>query len=223
MKKRLLIVDDEKTLSDILGVFFEDNDFNVSYAYDGKTAISLYRKEMPDMILLDLDLPILSGFEVAEIIRHDDYITPIILMTGTWKEDYYKIKGFEMGAIQFLDKPVSPQVLLSFVKSTLNRPVVEKTFTLGKNSYRLHNQMLFTFDKEIQLMEREVKILTLLFEYQGEVISRKRFYIKIWGHDDACNKKSLDTLIYQLKKKLEVCPELKIISLYSKGYILEKS
>lgn len=223
MKKRLLIVDDEKTLSDILGAFFEENDYNVSYAYDGKTAISLYRKEMPDIIFLDLDLPVLNGFEVAEIIRHEDYITPIIMMTGSWNGDNYKIKGFEMGAIQFLDKPISPKVLLSIVRSTLNRPAVEKTISMGQNLYKLHDQRLFTLDKEIQLIEREAKILSLLFEHHGEVISKKKVFNEIWGHDDTRNNKTIDTLIYQLKKKLEVCPELKIRNLYSKGYILEKS
>lgn len=223
MKKRLLIVDDEKMLSGILGDFFENNDFIVSYAYDGKTAISLYRKEMPDMILLDLDLPVLNGFEVVEIIRNEDYITPIILMSGSWRDEKSKIKGYELGAIQFLDKPISPNVLLSQIRSTLNRPIVEKSFCIGQKSYRFHNQRFVTSDKEIQLMEREVKILSLLFENQGEVISKKKIFNVIWGHDDACNNKSLDNLIYQLKKKLEVCPELKIINLYSKGYILEKS
>lgn len=223
MKKRLLIVDDDKIITEILGDFFEENDFIVSLAYDGKTAISLYRKEMPDLVLLDLDLPVMNGFEVAEIIRNEDYITPIIFMSGSWLTEEYKIKGYELGAIQFLNKPISQKVLLSQIKNKLNPPIVEKTITIGQNSFRLHNQMLFTPDKEIQLMEREVKILSLLFENQGEVISKKKIFNEIWGHDDARNNKSLDNLICQLKKKLEVCPELKIINLYSKGYILERN
>lgn len=223
MKKRLLLVDDDKTLSSLLGQFLEDNNYNVSYAYDGGTAISLYKKVMPDMILLDLDLPVMSGIKVAEIIRSEDYITPIILMSGTFLDEDYKIKGYELGAINFIDKPVPLKVLLAQIESKLYPPVVEMNITIGQNLYRLRNQILFTPDQEIHLMDREALILSLLFEHQGEMISKKKIFNKIWGHDDYRNNKSIDTLIYQLKKKLEVCPELKIINLYSKGYILEKN
>lgn len=222
MKRRILLVDDDKTLSGILGAFFEENDFNVFYANNGADAIGIYKKEMPELILLDLELPNISGFEVIEIIRNQDYITPIILMSGTYNNEESKIRGYELGAIQFLEKPVSPKVILAQILNKLNPPVFEKIIVIGENTYKLKNQILFTPNERIHLREREALILSLLFDNPGDLILREKIYYKIWGYVDYRNKKTLDTLMHSLKKRLEPCLDFKISNKYSKGFVLEK-
>lgn len=223
MKKRLLLVDDEKVLSEALGSFFEMKGLKVSYAYDGDEAVKLYRKEMPDIILLDLDLPVKSGFEVAEIIRSEDNITPIIFMTGSYLDEESKIKGYRLGAIQFLDKPVLPNVLWVQIFNKLYPSVYEKKVTFGKNQYRLRNQTLYTPNQTIHLKVREALILSLLFEQPGELIHRKKILFHIWGHEDDRNDNTLDNLIYKLKQRIKPCSDLKITTSYSKGFILENN
>lgn len=221
MKKKILLVDDDKTLRTILEDFFKKNGFSVTPASDGALAVSLYNKEMPDLVLLDLDLPIMNGFQVVEAIRQEDCITPIILMTGSWFDEAFKIRGYELGAIQFLEKPVSPTVLLAQIRSLLNPPQKENIIYCEKHKFKLCNQTLMVNDQKILFREREALILSTLFEHPSIMVGRKKLQTLIWGNDDARNNKTLDNLIYQVKKKLEIFPELVIKSCYSKGYVLE--
>jgi len=221
MKKKILIVDDDKTLQTVLEAFFKENGFSVIPASDGALALSLYNKEMPDLVLLDLDLPIMNGFQVVEAIRKEDCITPIILMTGSWIDETYKIRGYELGAIQFLEKPVTPMVLLAQIRSLLNPLLKELLICSDLHKFKLCNQTLTIDNQKIQFREREAQILATLFEHPNSMVSRQKIQTLIWGNDDVRNNKTLDNLIYQVKRKLEDYPELVIRSNYSKGYVLE--
>ncbi len=221
MKKRILLVDDDKTLRTVLEAFFRENGFTVLSAGDGALALSIYNKEMPDLVLLDLDLPIMNGFQVVEAIRREDCITPIILMTGSWIDETHKIRGYELGAIQFLEKPVTPMVLLAQIKSLLNPPLKELVICSDQRKFKLCHQTLTVDNQKIQFREREAQILATLFEHPNSMVGRQKIQTLIWGNDDVRNNKTLDNLIYQVKRKLEVYPELVIRSSYSKGYVLE--
>jgi len=223
MSKNILIVDDDQTLLNVLNDFFTSNNFGVTLAQDGVSALSCYNKSIPDLLLMDLDMPQMNGFEVVEKIREEDYITPIILMTGSWLEERFKIKGYELGAVQFLEKPVELSVLLAQINSLLNPPVVERKVCGCGREFSLRGQTLTVGDFKIRFREREAQILGALFDLPGDVVSRKKILMLIWGDDDYRNNKSLDNLIYQLKKKLEALPELSIRSNYSRGYVLELS
>jgi DNA-binding response OmpR family regulator len=224
MSKNLLIVDDDQTLLNLLNDFFTSNDFAVTLARDGVSALACYGKKIPDLLLIDLDMPQLNGFEVVEKIREDDYMTPIILMTGSWLDKKNKIRGYELGAIQFLEKPVELTVLLAQINCLLSPPVVErKVCGCSGREYHLRGQVLTAGDSKIEFREREARILAALFERPGEMVSRKKLQIIIWDDDNYRNNKSLDNLVYQVKKKLEPFPELLIRSAYSRGYVLEIS
>lgn len=221
MKKKILLVDDDKILRTILEAFFREKGFAVSSASDGADALIHYNKEIPDMVLLDLDMPNMNGFQVVEAIRQEDCITPIILMTGSWIDETHKIRGYELGAIQFLEKPVTPMVLLAQINSLLNPPLKECKVCSYQHNFKLSNQTLVVDDKKIILREREAQILATLFEHPNYMVSRQKIQTLIWGNDDVRNNKTLDNLIYQVKRKLEDYPELVIRSCYSKGYVLE--
>lgn len=220
MKKKLLLVDDDMYFAKITGDFFEDNDFCVSYAGDGEEALKVFAKETPDLVLLDVDLPVKSGFEVMESIRSEDFITPIIFISGSKLDEKSKIRGYELGAIQYLEKPIPLKVLLAQIQSWLNPPVKKYDLCAGKRVFKLRNQILTVEDMEIRLREREALILAFFFVQPNFIVTRKKLMQLIWGDDSLRNSKTLDNLIHVLKKKIEVIPELKIKSYYSKGYML---
>ena len=221
MKKRLLLIDDDPILLNVLNDFFVTNGFDVILAVDGLSALSCYKKSIPDLVLMDLDMPVMNGFEVIEKIREDDFLTPIILMTGSWMEESYKIRGYELGVVQFLEKPVKVPVLLAQIRSLLHPPITEHKICGFNREYRLRGQILFVENAQLKFREREAQILALLFDHQGSMVSRKKIQLLIWNDDSYRNNKSLDNLVYQVKKKLEAFPELCIRNAYSKGYVLE--
>lgn len=220
MKRKLLLVDDDRVLIRTLGDFFEENGLKVIYAEDGKSAIKTFFREVPDMVILDIDLPIKNGFEVIEEIRLEDFITPIILMTGSVLSDEGKIRGYELGAIQYLEKPVSPWVLLAQIKAKLNPPVKMKVLQIGQKKFVLQNQILSESEVSITLREREALILSALFEVPNQLVNRSKISTLIWGYENSKNNKVIDNLVYNLKHSLADFPELTIRSTYSKGYTL---
>jgi DNA-binding response OmpR family regulator len=220
MNNKLLLVDDDTILLQILNDFFEANGFRVTIANNGLSALSCYQKNAPDVILMDLEMPGMSGFEVLERIREEDVLTPIILMTGSWMNEGYKIKGYELGAIQFLEKPVSTSVLLAQIKSLLHPVITEHKVKAEGRLFCLKGQILTVEQQQVKLKEREAQILAILMDSKGNTISRKKIQIQIWGTDDPRNNNTLDNLIYQLKRRLEQFPELSIQNAYSRGYRL---
>lgn len=220
MKSTILLVDDDLTLAGILRDFFEENGFYVLTADNGASGIKTYKCEKTDIVLLDLDMPVLNGFEVVEKIRQEDYTTPIILMTGSWLTEKDKIRGYELGVVQFLEKPVSTSVLLAQIRSLLNPPLIERKLVHAGRVFRLGNQVLTVDDKTIRFREREAMVLATLMEHPGAIISRKKLLTMIWSDDDNRNNKSLDNIIYQIKKKIAEYPEINIKNMYSKGYVL---
>jgi DNA-binding response OmpR family regulator len=221
MKRKILIIDDDDLLANSLADFFNQHDFYVVTASDGKTGLSKYKSENPDIILLDLDLPDFNGFEISEQIHEYDYSFPIIIMSGSWTIDDYKIKSYELGAMQFLVKPTSPKVILAQIKSIFNRPGKESVVNIGSVTYTLSNQVLISGDKKVELREREAQILAAIFESKQYFVTRKDLQKKIWHHTEVYNNKSIDSIVYSLNKRIECFPELKIKSLYSKGYKLD--
>jgi DNA-binding response OmpR family regulator len=220
MKKKLLLVDDDCVLSKVLGDFFKEQGFIVLFAEDGGMALKIFSREMPDLVLLDIDLPVKNGFEVIEDIRKEDVLTPIILMTGSLVDEQSKIRGYELGAIQYLEKPVSPAVLLAQIRFRFNPPVKEAMLRVGSKVFLLRNQTLCVEGTELHLREREALILEALFETPNQLVLRKKLQTLIWGNNSVKNNKMIDNLVHHLKKMLEGFPELEIRNLYSRGYTL---
>jgi two-component system, OmpR family, response regulator len=220
MKKKLLLVDDDECFARIIGDFFEDNDFCVLYAGDGQEALAVFINESPDLVLLDVDLPIMSGFEVMESIRSEDFITPIIFISGFKLDEESKIRGYELGAIQYLEKPIHLKVLLAQIKSWLNPSINKYDLTVGERVFKLRSQILTVEDLKICLREREASVLAYFFAQPNVIVTRKQLLQFIWGDVSLRNNATLDNLILALRKKLQVLPELNIRSYYSKGYML---
>lgn len=219
-KKKLLIVDDDSELLSVLTSYFEENGFDVVAVNSGEKALVCKKIASPDLVLLDLDLPGMNGYEVIDYMRRDDCCTPIILMTGFWNDSQSKIKGYTLGAIQFLDKPVQVAVLLAQINGMLYKKSHERTYVVGENSFIFSQLKLTCGSQTIELTQREADVMEILLEFNVTTVPRNALLKRIWGHDDPRNGKLLDNLIYQLRSKLTSFPQLTIRSYYGKGYRL---
>jgi len=222
-KYTLLLAEDESVLSSVLSDFFVINGLNVVQAMDGEEALQLYAKVFPDIVLMDIDMPKKNGFEVIEEIRSSDYTTPIILMTGSRMDDTSIIRGYELGAINFQKKPVSPPVILSIILSKLHSNIIVKNLKIGDNLFVLKNQCITLDGLTINLREREALVLQTLMDNVNVSVPRKKLLEIIWGNDLLSNNNMLDGITHSLRKALHIIPELEIHTIYGRGLMLKKT
>jgi len=219
MKNRILIVEDDDILGETLKDFFEANELSVAWAQDGNAGLKLFKSFNPQLILLDVILPGKDGFEVITEIRTTNTTIPIILMTGTQFDAPDQIKGYNLGAVNYLRKPVLPQVVLAQINNLLNN-ISTRRFKLGNFEITVDDQLVIVNDTEIILRDKESKLLLLLLNNQHKVISREDILQSIWSDNSYRLNNILDSTISHLKKSLIVIPCLKIVNVYGNGYKL---
>lgn len=202
-KKRILYVEDDETLAFLTADNLEQH-FDVTHVSNGKEAFELFCKENFDLCVLDIMLPDMDGFEVAQEIRNRNEEIPIIFLSAkTMKED--RIKGLRLGADDYLVKPYSIEELILKIEIFLNRSQkkVEKsnknhtigTFTFEPTNYSLKNEK-----QQITLTEREATLLNLFVENKNTVLKREKILTELWGNDDYFSGRSLDVFISRLRK-----------------------
>ena len=219
MKNSILLVEDDDVLGETLKDFFEANELSVAWAQDGNTGLKLFKSFNPQLILLDVILPGKDGFEVIAEIRKTNTTIPIILMTGTQFDASDQIKGFNLGAVSYLKKPVLPQVVLAQINQLLSR-ISTRRFKLGNLDITVADQLVTVNDTEIILRDKESKLLLVLLNSQQEVISRNEILQFVWGDNCYRLNNILDSTISRLKKNLIVIPGIKIVNVYGNGYKL---
>jgi len=219
MKNRILIVEDDDILGETLKDFFEANELSVAWAQDGNAGLKLFKSFNPQLILLDVILPGKDGFDVITEIRTTNTTIPIILMTGTQFDAPDQIKGYNLGAVNYLRKPVLPQVVLAQINNLLNN-ISTRRFKLGNLEITIDDQLVIVNDTEIILRDKESKLLLLLLNNQHKVISREDILQSIWSDNSYRLNNILDSTISHLKKSLIVIPCLKIVNVYGNGYKL---
>lgn len=202
-KKRILYVEDDETLAFLTADNLEQH-FDVTHISNGKEAFELFCKENFDLCVLDIMLPDMDGFEIAQEIRKRNEEIPIIFLSAkTMKED--RIKGLRLGADDYLVKPYSIEELILKIEIFLNRSQkkVEKssknhtigTFTFEPTNYSLKNET-----QQITLTEREATLLNLFVENKNTVLKREKILTELWGNDDYFSGRSLDVFISRLRK-----------------------
>ena len=219
MKNRILIVEDDDLLGETLKDFFEANELSVAWAQDGNAGLKLFKSFNPQLILLDVILPGKDGFDVITEIRTTNTTIPIILMTGTQFDAPDQIKGYNLGAVNYLRKPVLPQVVLAQINNLLNN-ISTRRFKLGNLEITIDDQLVIVNDTEIILRDKESKLLLLLLNNQHKVFSREDILQSIWSDNSYRLNNILDSTISHLKKSLIVIPSLKIVNVYGNGYKL---
>ncbi|NLG88815.1 MAG: response regulator transcription factor [Clostridiaceae bacterium] len=210
MKRKILIVDDEKNIVDILKFNLNKEGFETIEAYDGKQALEMVERENPDLILLDIMLPEYDGFTVCKKIRQT-MNTPIIMLTAR-EEEVDKVLGLELGADDYITKPFSPRELMARVKANLRRMTedVQKTqgeilrcgdLTIDINRYEIKRG-----DEIIELTLREFELVKFLAAQKGQIFSRESLLEKVWGYEYYGDVRTVDVTVRRLREKLERMP-----------------
>jgi DNA-binding response OmpR family regulator len=200
---KTLIVEDDRTLADILAFTFVREGFEVIKAYSGENALQLWRDEQPDLLILDINIPFPDGFSVCEMIRKE-LDTPIIFLTVRNDEEDI-IRGLEVGADDYISKPFSPRQLMARVDAVLRRCGNELTthhYQIGAVYLDLAQKTLTITDQDpIPLSESESRFIHCIMRYAGQVVTSKILINCIWGSGSG-NKEMLRQLVHRLRIKI---------------------
>lgn len=205
MKKTVLIVEDETLMCDVIRDYFEDADFLVTATDDGLKAVEIIDETNFDLILLDIMIPGLDGFSVCRHIRKS-LSTPVIMITAR-SEEYDKLKGYEVGADDYVTKPFSPKVLLAKSKALINRargmsPGSTEILECAGIRVDVNAHSVWVDGEEIELTPKEFDLLLMLMENRGRVLSRDILLTRVWGYDYFGDVRAVDTHIKKLRAKL---------------------
>ncbi|WP_347548228.1 response regulator YycF [Pseudalkalibacillus hwajinpoensis] len=212
MDKKILVVDDEKPIADILQFNLEKEGFTVVCAYDGDEAIAKVEEENPDMILLDIMLPQRDGMEVCREVRKK-YEMPIIMLTAKDSE-IDKVLGLELGADDYVTKPFSTRELIARVKANLRRRQQEPEKESSTNALikvgvlTIHPDAYLVTKREetIELTHREFELLHYLSKHIGQVMTREHLLQTVWGYDYFGDVRTVDVTVRRLREKVEDNP-----------------
>lgn len=213
MKYKILVVDDEKPIADILQFNLEKEGYEVICAHDGNEAIELTKAEKPDLILLDIMLPEKDGMEVCREIRKE-FQMPIIMLTAKDSE-IDKVLGLELGADDYVTKPFSNRELLARVKANLRRSHTEEVnqqsqstpnIKIGSLEINLDNYSVTRNGEPIDLTHREFELLLYLAKHLEQVMTREHLLETVWGYDYYGDVRTVDVTIRRLREKIEENP-----------------
>ena len=221
-KIKVLLAEDEASLGMIVKESLTSRDFIVFHAENGKEASEMYQKEKPDILVLDVMMPLKDGFTVAKEIRLENKRIPIIFLTAK-SQTSDVLEGFNHGGNDYLKKPFSMEELIVRIQSLLNRIELKTNvdnIKIGDYTFNFTKQTLNYFNTFETLTHREAQLLFYLFENKNEVLDRSFILNKLWGSDDFFNARSMDVFISKLRKKLQKDSNVQIINIRGYGYKL---
>lgn len=213
MANKILIVDDEKPITDIIKYNLEKEGYETAIAFDGEAALEQVQEETPDLIILDLMLPKIDGLEVARQVRKTKD-TPIIMLTAKDSE-LDKVLGLEMGADDYVTKPFSNRELVARVKANLRRQKVNvdnnntetnSNIEVGDLKILPEAYTVTKNNKEIELTHREFELLYYLAQHLGQVMTRENLLQTVWGYDYFGDVRTVDVTVRRLREKIENDP-----------------
>lgn len=224
MKRKILVVDDDQKLVDLVKLYFEKDDYQVLEAYDGIKALELFRQREPDLIVLDLMLPKMDGLKVCRRIRQESDV-PIIMLTAKTSEQE-KIEGLDLGADDYVTKPFSPGELLARVRAVLRRAEEREgpaEITYGDLTVNFHRHDVFLADERVELTPTEFKLLATLIKQPGRAFDRVQLIHAALGYEYEGFERTIDVHIKNLRKKIEPHPQdpIYIKTVFGIGYKFE--
>lgn len=204
---KILLVDDENDILEIIGYNLEQEGFSVLTACDGQQAIKVAQKYAPHLILMDIMMPKMDGIEACSQLRAmPEFTNTIIALLTARSEDYSQLAGFEAGADDYITKPIKPKVLVSKVKALLrrirNENSSENVRTLGKFIIDYDQYKVTSGDQEFILPRKEFELLSLLASQPQKVFKRDEILDTIWGNDVVVGGRTIDVHIRKLREKL---------------------
>lgn len=233
MSEKILIVEDEPTLQETLAYNLTRQGYRVETAGDGQKALELARQHHPDLVVLDLMLPILDGFEVCRILRQEMSV-PILMLTAR-DDEIDRVIGLEMGADDYMTKPFSMREFLARVKAHLRRvrlirEEMEVDVTPERETLRFSNLTLdltrrevLLDDQPLALKPKEFELLLFLARHRGQVLSRELILERVWGWEFSGGSRTVDVHVRWLREKIELDPAepARIVTVRGAGYRFE--
>jgi len=203
-KIKILLVDDEPDILEILSFNLSNEGYKIFTAENGKEALDVAVKQLPDLIILDVMMPIMDGVETCERLRMDKrFKDTLIMFLSARGEDYSQVAAFESGADDYVTKPIKPRILNSKVKAMLRRFVnQEANIVFGDLLINAEEYTVFKDDKEISLPRKEFELLYLLASKPGKVFKRIKIMEAVWGSDVIVGDRTIDVHIRKLREKI---------------------
>ena len=206
---KILIVEDDEPIAQGLRDNLEFEHYEVAIAADGQTALSMIREQRPDLILLDIRLPRLSGYEVCRKLRAGGNRTPILMLTARGEEED-RVLGLDLGADDYITKPFSVRELLARVRAQLRRaspaPELPEEMKCGEITIDFRRYEARRGDQPVELTRKEYGVLRLLAAREGAVVTRDELLETVWGYDAPQTTRTVDNHIATLRAKLEPDP-----------------
>lgn len=218
----ILIVEDNKELADLLCDFLRAENYTVSVADSGEKALSLYEKYGARLVVLDIMLPGIDGFEVCRKIREQDNTPIIIVSAKTEKDD--KLNGLILGADDYIEKPYDIDILLAKISGIFKRRYQSDVILSGNLSIDREKRIVLKNGVPLQITAKEFDLLLFLVENSGKTLTKDMLFNRIWGFDSFSEQQTLTVHIKWLREKLEDNPKepKRIITVWGKGYRYEE-
>ncbi|MBR0278213.1 MAG: response regulator transcription factor [Clostridia bacterium] len=206
MDNKILIADDEKNIVELAKLYLEREGFSTVCAYDGEEALSVFQKESPELIILDIMMPKADGWQVCREIRKNSQV-PIIMLTAK-SDTFDKVLGLELGADDYMTKPFEPKELVARVKAVLRRSeslkdTEKKEVSFPNLSINIENYELKINGETVEAPPKEIELLYFLAQNPNKVYTREQLLDKVWGFDYFGDSRTVDVHIKRLRQKLE--------------------
>ena len=219
---KILLVDDDRQNSELLRKFLEVEGYEVEYAENGRKGWEAFSTVKPDLVLLDINMPLMNGFELARMIREQDRDVLIFFLTDrTEKAD--RLKGFYLKGNDYIPKPFYPEELIAKIRERFEHRLVSLSsrMTIGQTIYESNLSTIEYAGMVQHLSARQSEILAILAQHIGQTVERSHLLQTVWGNDSYANSLALTVQISYLRKLLEPDATISIVSLKKRGYILE--
>ena len=201
----MLIADDNRQITSILDEYAKKEGYEVKIAYNGRQALEAFNTDKPDIVLLDVMMPIMDGFEVCREIRKVSNV-PVIMITARG-EDFERIMGLDIGADDYIVKPFSPAEVMARVRAVMRRigsdNLSSQLFTYDNLRINMEEYMVAIDDKNVSLTKKEIEILWILAMNKNKVFTRDNLLNSLWGYDYYGDSRTVDTHIKRLRSKID--------------------
>jgi len=221
-KIRILLVDDDRQNSEFLRKFLEVEGYEVTYAENGRKGWEAFSAAKPDLVLLDVNMPVMNGFELARLIRERDLGVLIFFLTDrTEKAD--RLKGFDLKGNDYIPKPFYPEELIAKIKERFeqHQASLPSRMTIGQTIFDSNLSTIEYAGTVQHLSARQSEILAILAQHIGQTVERPYLLEHVWGNDSYANSLALNVQITYIRKLLEPDTTISIVSLKKRGYRLE--
>jgi DNA-binding response OmpR family regulator len=204
---KILIADDDQDLASLVAFTLGQAGYLVVKTLDGDAALKAFEQESPDLVVLDINMPRMNGFQVCEAIRQQSRV-PVMMLTARGEEEDL-VKAIELGADDYLTKPFSPRTLLARIKALLRRAGVENAAPMNVGSLKLdtaEHTVQVGNATPMRLTKLELRLLQLLLANAGHTVSSDKLLMHVWGHKGAGDRQLLKQLVHRVRQKIEQDP-----------------